>query len=201
MRRGQRKAEETLTENREASGLVGGIDSNCKRTRHAPIVQSAPPRLRPQICATNFESSPFFSEFAFSCHIFRFFSSIFPNKKPQIQDQKWTAVILERPLRDSRAPTSSKLMRWIFQPLKLYFLISNFQVKSTTRVQRVAAHSHVKGLGLHPETQEALPKVRGKLRIKKKFFKNSGLRIRRTNEGAHFCRSDRGPRQNEELRW
>ncbi|PAV84623.1 hypothetical protein WR25_00720 [Diploscapter pachys] len=36
-----------------------------------------------------------------------------------------------------------------------------FQVKSTTRVQRVAAHSHVKGLGLHPETQEALPKASG----------------------------------------
>ena len=34
-------------------------------------------------------------------------------------------------------------------------------VTSTARTQRVASHSHVKGLGLHPETKEALPKAAG----------------------------------------
>ncbi|CAI4228720.1 unnamed protein product [Auanema sp. JU1783] len=35
------------------------------------------------------------------------------------------------------------------------------EVQSTARVQRVSAHSHVKGLGLNPETKEALPKAAG----------------------------------------
>ncbi|KAF8383460.1 hypothetical protein PRIPAC_72602 [Pristionchus pacificus] len=35
------------------------------------------------------------------------------------------------------------------------------EVQSTARSQRVAAHSHVKGLGLHPESKEALPKGAG----------------------------------------
>ncbi|GMT02815.1 hypothetical protein PENTCL1PPCAC_24989, partial [Pristionchus entomophagus] len=40
-------------------------------------------------------------------------------------------------------------------------LVNIEEVQSTARSQRVAAHSHVKGLGLHPETREALPKGAG----------------------------------------
>ncbi|GMR33202.1 hypothetical protein PMAYCL1PPCAC_03397, partial [Pristionchus mayeri] len=40
-------------------------------------------------------------------------------------------------------------------------LVNMEEVQSTARSQRVAAHSHVKGLGLHPETRAALPKSAG----------------------------------------
>ncbi|GMT34900.1 hypothetical protein PFISCL1PPCAC_26197 [Pristionchus fissidentatus] len=40
-------------------------------------------------------------------------------------------------------------------------LVNIDEVQSTARSQRVAAHSHVKGLGLHPETRAALPKGAG----------------------------------------
>ncbi|GMS88011.1 hypothetical protein PENTCL1PPCAC_10186, partial [Pristionchus entomophagus] len=40
-------------------------------------------------------------------------------------------------------------------------LVSIEKVQSTARSTRVAAHSHLKGLGLHPDTREALPKAAG----------------------------------------
>lgn len=39
------------------------------------------------------------------------------------------------------------------------FHFFSIQVQSTAKTQRIAAHSHVKGLGLHAETKEALQEV------------------------------------------
>ena len=35
------------------------------------------------------------------------------------------------------------------------------EVQSTTKTQRIAAHSHVKGLGLNKETDEIIPSADG----------------------------------------